>query len=121
MTNKLNLMTSRFAFHEMRLKASSALINQVTTHIADIARDFQKPDTATEPAEEAAKNKAEAIATSGTRLLERLKQLDLERNYLLEEVACNLKSAQSQMQVVGSPKQYLPCLEGPLLRLTALQ
>ncbi|KAK3374732.1 hypothetical protein B0H63DRAFT_526029 [Podospora didyma] len=101
MTNKLNLMTSRFAFHEMRLKASSSLIRQVKTHIDDIAKGLEKPVLWTgSAAEEAGKNMAEAIRTSGVRLLERLQQLDTERNYLLEEIACNLKSAQSQMQVV---------------------
>jgi hypothetical protein len=85
MTRSLNIIISRFAFHEMRIHANAVFVDQILSHIntGDPPPDWDK--------------KLTPVIQS---LEDRLNHLQTEQCALLLEISCNQKIAQSQLQIV---------------------
>ena len=83
LTRSLNIIISRFAFHEMRIHANAVCVDQILSHI----RSRKLPPNA-EP---------DPVLQS---LEDRLNHLQTEQRALLLEISCNQKIAQSQLQIV---------------------
>ena len=88
MTRSLNVIISRLAFHEMRIRANAVFVEQITSHID--AGETSK----------AYGDKYPRLYTMSQVLRERLDHLQTEQRALLLEISCNQKIAQSQLQIV---------------------
>jgi hypothetical protein len=87
-TQKLNIIVSRLAFHEMRICANAVFIENITSHI-DAGQTSKAYD-----------GKYPRLDTMSQALRERLGHLKIEQRALLLEISCNQKIAQSQLQIV---------------------
>ncbi|CAN9385152.1 unnamed protein product [Alternaria alternata] len=85
MTRSLNIIISRFAFHEMRIHANAVFVDQILSHIG--ARKSPLGWS----------TKSNLVIRS---LENRLNHLQTEQRALLLEISCNQKIAQSQLQIV---------------------
>ncbi|KAH5281986.1 hypothetical protein HBI71_000230 [Parastagonospora nodorum] len=82
MTQNLNRITSRLAFHEMRIHATIVFVDEMKDCLEHRTRH--------------------PVDTINRRLKERLAHLKIQQSGLLSNIACNQKIAQSQLQIVYS-------------------
>jgi hypothetical protein len=106
MTQKLNYIISRFAFHETRTQANIVLVKQIRTYMANLLDKvvlIDKDGDPTPPASEVqwSSLSAKALLASADRLNARLNHLESEQRALLLEISCNAKIASSQLQIVS--------------------
>lgn len=105
-TQQLNYITSRFAFHEMRTEANIVLVEKIRAHMADLL--FAKVVLSGEKKDPTARifkdfwdnHSKTALLASADRLSTRLDHLESEQRALLLEISCNAKIAQNQLQIV---------------------
>jgi hypothetical protein len=85
MTRSLNIIISRFAFHEMRIHANAVFVDQILSHIGT-GKPYPGRGSELTPVIQSLEN--------------RLNHLQTEQRALLLEISCNQKIAQSQLQIV---------------------
>lgn len=93
MTRSLNIIISRFAFHEMRIHANADFVDQILSHIGTVKPshiDTGKPSSSW----------TSELTPVIQSLENRLNHLQTEQRALLLEISCNQKIAQSQLQIV---------------------
>ena len=93
MTRSLNIIISRFAFHEMRIHANAVFVDQILSHIGTVKSshiDTGKPSS----------RWTSELTPVMQSLENRLNHLQTEQRALLLEISCNQKIAQSQLQIV---------------------
>ena len=94
LTRGLNAITSRLAFHEMRLNANITLVAAIIGNLYDIHKydssesDSKKSDTFS------------ARFAANRPLRQRLENLRVEHAALQNEIACNQKIAAGQLQII---------------------
>tara|TARA_R110002003_G_scaffold59_9_gene5291 strand:+ start:3889 stop:5529 length:1641 start_codon:yes stop_codon:yes gene_type:complete len=86
MTQSLNRIISRLAFHEMRIHANSVFVDDITAQLEKIL-----PPTGF---------RHDRFGLMSKTLQERLVHLRTEQRALLLEITCNQKIAQSQLEIV---------------------
>ncbi|KAF2831401.1 hypothetical protein CC86DRAFT_452461 [Ophiobolus disseminans] len=87
MTQSLNLIISRLAFHEMRILANAVFVEELGACMIHMGLDGNYSPT-------------HGYWSGTQRLEERLLHLKTEQRALLLEIACNQKIAQSQLEIV---------------------
>ncbi|CAN9376029.1 unnamed protein product [Alternaria sp. RS040] len=97
MTRSLNVIISRFAFHEMRIRANAVSIDQILSHISvGTTQQGFHPAPPLQSIQEAIKHPTPLVRS----LQNRINHLQTEQRALLLEISCNQKIAQSQLQIV---------------------
>jgi hypothetical protein len=104
MTQKLNFIMSRFAFHEMRILACRSLMTNIERCLENIFKEiaFTRPLSPNHP--------LLSLPSSSKRLQERLAHIRSDHDALLLELNCNSKIASSQLQIVRTvmpPRKYI--------------
>lgn len=89
MTRSLNYISSRLAFHEMRVNANLKIMSSLIQDCKDLVSEANDDDF-----------KKTKLVPISKWLLENLEKLRNECQGLLLEVACNQKIAQSQLEIV---------------------
>ena len=89
MTRSLNYISSRLAFHEMRVNANLKIMSSLIQDCLDLVLEAKDDDF----------RKTKLLSISKW-LQENLERLRAECQGLLLEVACNQKIAQSQLEIV---------------------
>jgi hypothetical protein len=100
MTQKLNYIISRFAFHEMRMHANAVLADQIKAYIDHPRHKFTIEDIE-EPGDQQSASSRKILQASAARLRARIDHLEAEQRALLLEISCNSKIASSQLQIVS--------------------
>lgn len=96
MTQKLNFIMSRFAFHEMRILACRSLMASIERCLENIVLEVtSKPQLSPS-------HPMLPLVPASRRLQERLAQLRGDHDALLLELKCNSKIASSQLQIVST-------------------
>ena len=90
MTRSLNFISSRLAFHELRIKANHTIMNGLVHHIKDLVSEAKSDEF-----------KKMRLVPISIWLEKSLERLQTECPGLLLEVACNQKIAQSQLEIVS--------------------
>jgi hypothetical protein len=102
MTRSLNIIISRLAFHEMRVRVNAGFTEQILKCILDIehaiGNQSEQKQERLETLRETRQNKLKSASRS---LRERLAHFKTENQALLLEIACNQKIAQSQLEIVS--------------------
>ena len=89
LTRSLNFITSRLAFHEMRINVNRTIMGQLIQYSRDLVSEAKDDEF-----------KKTRLAPVSTWLEKSLQRLQIECQALLLEVACNQKIAQSQLDIV---------------------
>ena len=89
LTRSLNFITSRLAFHEMRINVNRTIMDHLIQYSRDLVSEAKDDEL-----------KKTRLAPVSTWLEKSLQRLQIECQALVLEVACNQKIAQSQLDIV---------------------
>jgi hypothetical protein len=109
MTQKLNYVISRFAFHEMRMQANAVLTQQIKTYMDVLSSELSMEQTKFLELRDGngthqyqwLEASRKTLLESSSRLRARINHLEAEQRALLLEISCNSKIASSQLQIVS--------------------
>ena len=98
LTRSLNVITSRLAFHEMRINANVTLVATLLVNLINIQLVHYHKSSRVRPFTKDSEEMYKHIDL----LQQRLKNLQVEHAALLNEITCNLKIASGQLQIIFS-------------------